>query len=1518
MKKTSIRKLAGFLATCMVSSILSPAMPAYAVPVSDGSPVEVYYQLGYGPGPAESDSSMWQDMIHTNKVSLASSNGERAMVVQGKASNLYEASDSVFHSYLGTPDMNAGVGRSQRPKFPNWAANEWHGYVFKGWYTAKNGGTKITELKPAFPYENPTEYFARWEGDAANKENYTTKYQRTIPAAGSMGPVSVDFFSGKVNGEVAGNNFSTIRKVVPGYVVEAVANTPETSKTYYDTGADRNGFTIRSNETTLTTFKGKMPNEAVDVSFQYKPDTDKKFALNVRNVYFDGLSETEIGQQIRNTKYVAESELSISPAHYFGYMVTGVEVETGNKSYLAGTAEPEGERGVYSYLDAGGSFDGSLNFTGRMPNQPLTIKYTYALNPADTSAFNVNYVDDTGASIYSLSSLSAVFGSIQDSFTVSSTNKNVRVQLPDLSSYGYTAGYQIASINGYSGALPTVTSDPSGDYIDIVSSLSGGQITVCYTRDVNDPDFYAQLQFLVGPNGTVGGNISPRRMLKGEYDINNGSIETLESLIAVPDPDDYYVFEGWFEVNSSGNKISGPLSTIDLRGAGAVSKTIKAFFVKDPAAWKTVKFKGGDHVTMPNHGVSYEVITGTRWGYDYATNDPTWPTYDPSPVNNSWTFDSGYMMDCWMDSRGNIIDNPYGLNPVFTDNETYTLYAKPISAPPGYETLNRPNGQGSVDNNGRGVITVAGSEVEATRKYVVTDENGNIIDILSGQQIKDGAKYTDLNPGTVYKIYEVAAGQDMSSFTSITEVPSLSVSLPGQVLVPAIKDAIVSPDGNNPGKTQIIVKPADPNTDYALLDENGNVVHDWKQPTTNPDQVIFDNLDSDSVYKVVTRPRGDGTTPGSHEDYGSEVSTGSGNLTQNIYKIQTINGNIVSVGTEQINAPLYENAVPGTRVKLDVDPPGGTMQFKYWKVLIGTVAEFGGNTGPTGTETVTFLMPEGNLVLMAVYEETSTATPSVAYKVNSGHEGEVALNLEQSEKERLEDELTTNDDRIAIGAGKSVEYIVDFTKRKAVASESNAALDTRGSAYEDAFKAAWALDVELYRREDNGRRIKTSGPSGLELKVFAQIDPGDLGHLDYELWKVYKDVNGDSIAERVNSVDPYTDEALGGVGLFQFEANVDCTYVLTYSKTHKVKIVDSKQNTTTTITVRKGESLYETDDYLNWEPDVVDNIWKYIGLSKNSSGASMYDLTDPVTKDLTLYAVYEEDDEWRRAKEKLDDEITTGNNLVNDPNLSQEDRDRLQDAINKANDISTGVGGNRPSIDDLKNAYEELHEVIDSIVNPTPVDPDPPTPPKPRPDDDDDDDDNRGGGGGGGGSKTLGPANRAKSYVVGTDGNWELIDEERYNWVFTLTSGSRLTNTWAYIHYTHDGVTTSHYYYFGEDGIMKTGWFFDTIFGHWYYLSIDRDGWYGHMVTGWHRDSQDHKSYYLDTKDGFMITGWKQIDGQWYYFSPLMLSHTWGYNETISRWEFLGSTERPYGSMYVHEQTPDGYEVNADGIWNNQ
>ena len=193
-------------------------------------------------------------------------------------------------------------------------------------------------------------------------------------------------------------------------------------------------------------------------------------------------------------------------------------------------------------------------------------------------------------------------------------------------------------------------------------------------------------------------------------------------------------------------------------------------------------------------------------------------------------------------------------------------------------------------------------------------------------------------------------------------------------------------------------------------------------------------------------------------------------------------------------------------------------------------------------------------------------------------------------------------------------------------------------------------------------------------------------------------------------------------------------------------------------------------------------------------------------------------------------------------------------------------------------------------------------------------------------------------YTVGVNGQWVHMDNvdinvpldepmpvdatamgspEWHRWRFYLANGLMLYNQWGYIEnpYAVEGQPRSGWFYFDHDGLMRYGWYLDARSGDWYYMHSESDGMLGTMITGWHYDTHDGKWYYLDPATGAMKTGWQQIDGKWYYFNPTPVAETWSYDSAVSVWRFNGNTVRPYGSMYQNEMTPDGYYVDANGVW---
>lgn len=172
------------------------------------------------------------------------------------------------------------------------------------------------------------------------------------------------------------------------------------------------------------------------------------------------------------------------------------------------------------------------------------------------------------------------------------------------------------------------------------------------------------------------------------------------------------------------------------------------------------------------------------------------------------------------------------------------------------------------------------------------------------------------------------------------------------------------------------------------------------------------------------------------------------------------------------------------------------------------------------------------------------------------------------------------------------------------------------------------------------------------------------------------------------------------------------------------------------------------------------------------------------------------------------------------------------------------------------------------------------------------------------------------SLKTGIDGEWVLIDQEKHQWRFKFSNGTYAANGWLFIRNPYYNNLDEYSWYHFDAEYMTYGWIKGTG-DIWYYGHAVSDGDLGTLVKGWHHDQEDGRSYYLDTITGIMKSGWTNIDGKWYYFAKTVdtFKQNWFWNTNMGRWFYDMLGNRPYGSMYKDEMTPDGYKVNQEGVW---
>ncbi len=151
------------------------------------------------------------------------------------------------------------------------------------------------------------------------------------------------------------------------------------------------------------------------------------------------------------------------------------------------------------------------------------------------------------------------------------------------------------------------------------------------------------------------------------------------------------------------------------------------------------------------------------------------------------------------------------------------------------------------------------------------------------------------------------------------------------------------------------------------------------------------------------------------------------------------------------------------------------------------------------------------------------------------------------------------------------------------------------------------------------------------------------------------------------------------------------------------------------------------------------------------------------------------------------------------------------------------------------------------------------------------------------------------SYAVNSwhkiGGEWYSFDEEGY-----------METGWKY------DKSYESWFYLEDSGAMATSWVYDESYGSWFYMEDN-----GAMATDWIYDESYGSWFYLDGS-GAMKTGWlfdARYDGWFYLEDSGAMKVGWLYDAARNVWYYLKSN----GIMAVNEMTPDGYRVNADGIW---
>ncbi len=138
-----------------------------------------------------------------------------------------------------------------------------------------------------------------------------------------------------------------------------------------------------------------------------------------------------------------------------------------------------------------------------------------------------------------------------------------------------------------------------------------------------------------------------------------------------------------------------------------------------------------------------------------------------------------------------------------------------------------------------------------------------------------------------------------------------------------------------------------------------------------------------------------------------------------------------------------------------------------------------------------------------------------------------------------------------------------------------------------------------------------------------------------------------------------------------------------------------------------------------------------------------------------------------------------------------------------------------------------------------------------------------------------------------------------YNVVYLLSDGHMAVNQWV-----HDPVSGL-WGYVGEEGALEIGEVKDSSM---WSLAVDSS-----LCAGMQAPLKN--AWYEDTSCKSFAHGNKYVSqySTWYYFDAngKMLKNTWFQSPGSGLWYYFGSE----GEMYADCDTPDGFTVNADGVW---
>ena len=1455
----------------------------------------------------------------------------------------------------------------------NWDNIGLEGYAIEHWMNDKENGFGLWRMDGlTYPSTGKT-YYAKLKADTS--KNYNLKVQYTansgvyVPGLPADSTTTKNVLEAIPQSPLVPDGFMITNTDADDTVkfYDHSTTTPFTTTFTGFTAGDA-GFTMDNNKN----LSGTMVNKDTKITFNYSVNPNVKKSLQVVDeIYQDAAlttlpnsrprvggfyyepALTDIGAKnimpdasngTKDAAHATSADRYIFDGAVISYITSEKNIKDGipaaNATLLSGDAGSGAHaydglkvNTVYSSTDFG-------KITGQMPNQDVKITYKYHANPAYATTLTVRYMDDRGNDITNLivseyertnGALPTTAGATNGSTykEVDSSNGkvkylkikagynasqyNIHIPVPKVDNYKYGSDHPKAQLNGgtatwgssYQTAIASIDSSWSdtNQYFDLTTATTGPieskEIIVTYAVD---PTAIVQLIPINGAGGSIKVANSPTA---ADYNVNTDAAINLSritptgsttysvnikpsDMIYYPVPNAGYRFDHWetsAELGSQQVNLNlGIPQTVTGIPNSKNAITLTAKFTKIPSNFNTYHFNIGSHISPLPLGQDAEIANVD------ASGNPVNLTFGDLSAYTLVTPDSNYTIQ-WFDGNFNPIDSTTPINSL--NGQTFTAFAQPTSP----LVANAPTANGQLHpSNGTPSIQIDPTTIDSRLRYVVVDPvSGNVVSVANGANlVSTGGEIADpaLNPGQNYQVYTALP----SAVVSVgMPIPRSDVSTPTSATIPTAINPLVEVDTNHRGKAKITVSPLSANTDYALIGPGG-VVYPFTTPTGS--DLVFDNLDPDVNYQIVARPTGSNIDPVTRQTttvptYVSTANLSIPNANSDITIIADANPQYSLLrfnGSNATAANPLQGVAAGTNVEIKAAPIDTNSNiFQSWNVISGL------RSYNISGDRISFTMPDAPVRLQSVFASPAGNTWAKDY-VDSIHSNQDVGVVYPMVNE-------AGDFRIQI-----IKSSVPVATRNAIANETD-----------DSFRSVFLLTFNVQKKNPvSGVWEDYADPSGNNITFDANIVTGALlGNRSYGFYEL-----GGSLASPSNagssSISPYTGVDFTSPtynGEFTLTVSNGSTYALGYTLPDDVRTVlvrDARDNhLVSTLHIAQTRVI---EDYANLYTanltrDYIDNngiTWHYEGVSDDRDSFVPTDTTTRVLADATVYLFFSNDRVDRNQA------ATDLSNLINQaraalPNVAN--TGMLQNAIDAAKAVLDKIN-RKASTGELKAAYDALELALKNAGK--------------KSNGGSSKGSHSGGSSGGGAgaagkSKTLGAQT---PIAVGISGNWELINpEEAKNnldnskWIFKLNSGERVTG-WQKLSYTYEGRTKEEWYHFEEDGIMDSGWFLDRATNKWYYLSMNHDGFFGEMIKGWHHDPDDGRWYFLDRADGHMHISWDKIDGNWYYFNPNPPAQTWFFDNSTGRWNYGDNKDiRPLGSMFINEDTPDGFHVNDTGAW---